>query len=65
MAAEVREVSRQVDGAHHRREEAPDARVRGNVASLASPRGSEGCVDHAHGAVALEAEAEESVHAQQ
>ena len=65
MAGEVQEVSREVDRAHHRGEEAADARVRGNVASLASPRGSEGCVDHAHGAVALEAEAEEGVQARQ
>ena len=61
MATEVRELSREVDGVHHRREETADALARGNVASLASPRGSEGSVGHAHGNVDLEAEAEEGV----
>ena len=58
MASEVQEVSREVDRPHHRGEEAADAQFRGNVASLECVD-HEGCVDHAHGAVALEAEAAE------
>ena len=61
MAEEVREVSREVDRPHHRREDAADAQFRGNVASLecVDHVAHEGCVDHAHSAVALEAEAAE------
>ena len=68
MAGEVPEVSREVDRAHHRGEEAADEHVIGNVASLecVDHVDHEGCVDHAHGAVALEAdEAEKGVQAQQ
>ena len=61
MAGEVQQVSQEVDRAHHRREEAADAQFRGNVASLecVDHVDHEGCVDHAHGDVALEAEPEE------
>ena len=63
MAGEVQEVSQEGDRAHHRREEAADARATEMLASLATPLGSEGCDDHAHGDLAVEAEeADSSAH---
>ena len=56
MAGEVQEGSPEVDRAHHRREEAADALAKEMLASLATPLGSEGCDDHAHGDLAVEAE---------
>ena len=65
MAGEVQQVYPEVDRAHHRGEEAADARVREYVASLAKTRGSDGCDDHAHGDLAVEAEeAASSAHQQ-
>ena len=56
MAGEVQQVYQDVDRFHRRGEEAADARAREMLASLATPLGSEGCDDHAHGDLAVEAE---------
>ena len=64
MAREVQQVSEEVDRAHHRGEEAADARAKENVASPATPLGSEGCADHANGALAVEAEEADGAQAQ-
>ena len=56
MAGEVQQVSPEVDRSHHHREEAADALANYMLASLATPLGSEGCHDHAHGDLAVEAE---------
>ncbi len=61
MAEEVQQIHPEVDGPHHRGEEAAAALARGHVASLATPLENIRCVHDAHGDVAVEgAEGEEA-----